>query len=182
MTSEREQLLSVIDYSRLSIDACSHASQNERLPLRVTLQVLFFEQLQLRTALSSRLHVADTDSNVTGNGEDDAAGQVAQPGGWVSLVRESRTMRVDMDKMRSKVGELEREFANMKQEVKRAGRPHGLMSSAKAPTVLGCMHLPHLGDPKSNSPGSAVSGPRKSFERLQRRPHLREKKGDPPRR
>ncbi|CAA7400200.1 unnamed protein product [Spirodela intermedia] len=175
LMSEREQLLSVIDYSRLSIDACSHASQNERLPLRVTLQVLFFEQLQLRTALSSRFHVADTDSNVTGN-EEDVAGQVVQAGGWVSLVRESRTMRVDMDKMRSRVRELEREFVNMKQEVKRAGRPHGLISSKKAPTILGCMHLPHLGDPKSNSLGSAVSSPRKSFERLQQRQHLREKK------
>lgn len=33
-----------MDCRKLSVDACTHAVQNERLPMRVIVQVLFFEQ------------------------------------------------------------------------------------------------------------------------------------------
>ncbi|MQM05419.1 hypothetical protein Taro_038230 [Colocasia esculenta] len=149
--SEREQLLSIVDYRKLSIDACSHASQNERLPLRVALQVLFFEQLQLRTTLSSCLPIADTDSNA-----EDIDGQTIQVRGWVSLVRESRTMRVDMERMASRVMELEREFASMKHEIKKVGRSYSLISSTHSLTKkFGCMPFHHLSNLK---PDSSPSG------------------------
>ena len=35
-----------MDCKKLSVDACMHAVQNERLPLRVVVQVLFFEQVR----------------------------------------------------------------------------------------------------------------------------------------
>lgn len=38
-----------MDCRKLSPDACRHAVQNERLPLRVVVQVLFFEQLRATT-------------------------------------------------------------------------------------------------------------------------------------
>lgn len=37
---------------KLSADACAHAVQNERLPLRVVVQVLFFEQARVAAASS----------------------------------------------------------------------------------------------------------------------------------
>ncbi|KAL0335062.1 UNVERIFIED_CONTAM: Root phototropism protein 3 [Sesamum radiatum] len=43
---ERKRLCRVMDCQKLSIDACMHAAQNERLPLRVVVQVLFSEQRQ----------------------------------------------------------------------------------------------------------------------------------------
>ena len=42
-----------MDCQKLSLEACTHAAQNERLPLRVIVQVLFFEQLQLRSSIVS---------------------------------------------------------------------------------------------------------------------------------
>lgn len=42
---------------KLSADACAHAVQNDRLPLRVVVQVLFFEQA--RAAASSRCNTPD---------------------------------------------------------------------------------------------------------------------------
>lgn len=39
-----------MDCKRLSPEACMHAVQNERLPLRVVVQVLFFEQLRASAA------------------------------------------------------------------------------------------------------------------------------------
>ena len=44
--SERKRICRLMDCRKLSADACMHAVQNERLPLRVVVQVLFFEQLR----------------------------------------------------------------------------------------------------------------------------------------
>lgn len=44
---ERKKLCRVMDCQRLSLEACLHAAQNERLPLRVVVQVIpnFLAQL-----------------------------------------------------------------------------------------------------------------------------------------
>ncbi|CAN4079766.1 unnamed protein product [Withania somnifera] len=42
--SERKRICKLMDCRKLSAEACMHAVQNERLPLRVVVQVLFFEQ------------------------------------------------------------------------------------------------------------------------------------------
>ncbi|XP_076956807.1 phototropic-responsive NPH3 family protein NPY5-like [Bidens hawaiensis] len=44
--SEKKRICRLMDCRKLSSDACKHAVQNERLPLRVVVQVLFFEQLR----------------------------------------------------------------------------------------------------------------------------------------
>ncbi|KAL7002894.1 BTB/POZ domain-containing protein npy2 [Sarracenia purpurea var. burkii] len=49
--TERKRICRLMDCKKLSVDACVHAVQNERLPLRVVVQVLFFEQV--RTTASS---------------------------------------------------------------------------------------------------------------------------------
>ncbi|TQE03964.1 hypothetical protein C1H46_010335 [Malus baccata] len=124
---EKEDLCSIIDFQKLSIDACSHASQNERLPLRVVLQVLFFEQMHLRTALAGCLHGLETHSGPAGptTVPGDMTGQIIQRDGWVTMVRENRVLKVDMEKMRSRVGELEEEFSQIKQEMKKDASPIG---------------------------------------------------------
>jgi hypothetical protein len=42
-----------MDCQKLSIDACMHAAQNERLPLRVVVQVLFSEQVKISNSLAN---------------------------------------------------------------------------------------------------------------------------------
>ncbi|XP_062004430.1 BTB/POZ domain-containing protein NPY4-like [Rosa rugosa] len=42
--SEKKRICKLMDCRKLSAAACTHAVQNERLPLRVVVQVLFFEQ------------------------------------------------------------------------------------------------------------------------------------------
>ncbi|KAJ0965867.1 hypothetical protein J5N97_027005 [Dioscorea zingiberensis] len=44
--SEKKRLCGLMDVKKLSTDACIHAAQSERLPLRVVVQVLFFEQVR----------------------------------------------------------------------------------------------------------------------------------------
>ncbi|KAL5181446.1 BTB/POZ domain-containing protein [Glycine soja] len=56
--SDREKISRVFDCQKRKLEACMHAAQNERLPLRAVVQVLFFEQLQLRHAIAGMLVVA----------------------------------------------------------------------------------------------------------------------------
>ncbi|RVX04383.1 BTB/POZ domain-containing protein [Vitis vinifera] len=48
--SERKRLCRILDCKKLSVEACMHAAQNELLPLRVVVQVLFFEQARAAMA------------------------------------------------------------------------------------------------------------------------------------
>ncbi|XP_042515843.1 BTB/POZ domain-containing protein At3g44820-like [Macadamia integrifolia] len=161
--NEKEQLCNVIDYQKLSIDACAHASQNKRLPLRVILQVLFFEQLQFRTALAGCLHVLDNEGGPTGvaTTTSDMAGQIMQRDGWFTVVRENQVLRVDMERMRTRVGELERECGRIKQEMQRVAKSHSSLSS---PHLLarrfGCKLLPRLQNVQADTIENVGRSPR----------------------
>ncbi|TYH69826.1 hypothetical protein ES332_D05G078200v1 [Gossypium tomentosum] len=105
--SEKEQLCQLMDCQKLSLEACTHAAQNERLPLRIVVQILFFEQLQLRTSITGCLLVSD---NLDGSRQSGLAGPTER--GWAST----------REKIRTRVSELEKECSNMKQEIERLGR------------------------------------------------------------
>uniref|UniRef100_A0A1J3FM18 BTB/POZ domain-containing protein NPY3 n=1 Tax=Noccaea caerulescens TaxID=107243 RepID=A0A1J3FM18_NOCCA len=47
--SEKKSICTLMDCRKLSPEACAHAVQNERLPLRVVVQILFFEQVRATT-------------------------------------------------------------------------------------------------------------------------------------
>lgn len=51
--SDKKRICRLMDCKKLSVDACTHAVQNERLPVRVVVQVLFFEQIRAATLTSS---------------------------------------------------------------------------------------------------------------------------------
>ncbi|PIN12545.1 hypothetical protein CDL12_14843 [Handroanthus impetiginosus] len=51
--SDKKQICQLMDCRKLSAEACAHAVQNERLPLRVVVQVLFFEQARQAAAAGS---------------------------------------------------------------------------------------------------------------------------------
>ncbi|GMY15900.1 BTB/POZ domain-containing protein At3g44820 [Fagus crenata] len=164
---EKEELCNVIDYEKLSIDACAHASQNDRLPLRVVLQVLFFEQMQLRTALAGCLHVLDTESAPPGplTVPGDMAGQIVQRDGWVTVVRENQVLKVDMERMRSRVGELEEEFSKIKQEMKKVTKSHSSLSSPRlVAKKIGCKLIPRASDAQPDAVESTGPTPRASVE------------------
>ncbi|XP_043709924.1 BTB/POZ domain-containing protein NPY2 [Telopea speciosissima] len=62
--SERKRVCRLMDCKKLSVDACMHAVQNERLPLRVVVQVLFFEQVRAATSSAGGGTTADLPGNV----------------------------------------------------------------------------------------------------------------------
>ncbi|XP_019163367.1 PREDICTED: BTB/POZ domain-containing protein At1g67900-like [Ipomoea nil] len=59
--SERKRICRILDCKKLSMEACMHAAQNELLPLRVVVQVLFFEQA--RAAVSGG-HTVELPANL----------------------------------------------------------------------------------------------------------------------
>ncbi|XP_073123851.1 BTB/POZ domain-containing protein At5g66560-like [Henckelia pumila] len=124
--AEREKICGVLDCQKLTLEACTHAAQNERLPLRAVVQVLFFEQLQLRHAIAGTNYIAAESrpsSESGGRVEDDAAASAAitpeERRTWRAAVKENQVLRVRMDSMRTRVHELEREYCTMKKTIEK---------------------------------------------------------------
>ncbi|CAH2043092.1 unnamed protein product [Thlaspi arvense] len=134
--AEREKICGVMDCQKLTLEACTHAAQNERLPLRAVVQVLFFEQLQLRHAIAGSLLAAQSPSpsqsteprpsattarrnlTITEEEGDETRGEgQVDAGKWKKTVRENQVLRLDMDTMRTRVHRLERECSNMKKVI-----------------------------------------------------------------
>ncbi|CAL4944280.1 unnamed protein product [Urochloa decumbens] len=124
---ERDRVVGVVDCRKLTVEACTHAAQNERLPLRAVLQVLFFEQLQLRRAITSTLlgpggggvpaRAARQQQQQQRAGTSSEAAAVAWRGA-TALAQESQVLRLDMDSVASRVQELERECSSMRRAIK----------------------------------------------------------------
>ncbi|CAN1294517.1 BTB/POZ domain-containing protein At3g44820 [Linum perenne] len=164
--TEKEELCNIIDYQKLSIDACAHASQNNRLPLRIVLQVLFFEQMQLRRALAGCLRVLNTESGppITLPTEN-ITGQIARRDWWVTVVRENQVLKLDLENMRSRVGELEQEFNGIKQEMRKVTKSHSSLSSPRFfARRIGCKLLPRPSDAQPLAADSNGHTPRASIE------------------
>ncbi|KAL0736701.1 hypothetical protein Bca4012_012911 [Brassica carinata] len=105
--SEREQICRLMNCQKLSLEASTHAAQNERLPLRVIVQVLFFEQLRLRTSISGWFFVSENLDNP----------ELQKSGGNGGGLLKPRSENV-----RERVSELEKECMNMKQELQKLVR------------------------------------------------------------
>ncbi|KAL1224452.1 BTB/POZ domain-containing protein NPY4 [Cardamine amara subsp. amara] len=67
--NEKKRICGLLDCRKLSAEACEHAVQNERLPMRVIVQVLFFEQI--RANGSSTENSTPELTTTTLNTEDD---------------------------------------------------------------------------------------------------------------
>ncbi|CAH1437406.1 unnamed protein product [Lactuca virosa] len=58
---EKKRVCRLMDCRKLSSEACMHAIQNERLPLRIVVQILFFEQIRAGSHWSSRSGTTNTE-------------------------------------------------------------------------------------------------------------------------
>ncbi|XP_076922816.1 BTB/POZ domain-containing protein At3g03510-like [Bidens hawaiensis] len=96
--SEREEICAVLECNKLSPEACEHAAQNERLPVRVMVQVLFVWQLHLRETITKEV-VGPEERSKSTEDEEEVMGE--------------------LEKMSSKVIELEKECLVMRKEIQR---------------------------------------------------------------
>ncbi|XP_040384483.1 BTB/POZ domain-containing protein At5g03250-like [Oryza brachyantha] len=135
--SEREQLCRLMNCQKLSLEACTHAAQNERLPLRVVVQVLFFEQLRLRTSIAGWFFVSGNAAAGGDGAQPHPGGNAIVPKGAAAAAAAGQSEAdADADEgkgkdppaeaitdVKARVSELEKECQSMKQEIRRLGRP-----------------------------------------------------------
>jgi hypothetical protein len=141
--SEKEQICRLMNCQKLSLEASTHAAQNERLPLRVVVQVLFFEQLKLRTSVAGWFFASDTLENPT------------NLSGNLALVRNDGNTThnnpvVAFDHMKGRVAELEKECLSMKQDLEKMMKSKGSWNMLLK--KLGCRLIPKPSIPKPSNP------------------------------
>ncbi|KAG1366581.1 root phototropism protein 3 [Cocos nucifera] len=117
---ERKRLCRVMDCQKLSVDACMHAAQNERLPLRVVVQVLFSEQLKISNAIANSAlkeagefrhqPVMSTRKQLL-----EGTPQSFQEG-WAAAKKDINTLKFEMERMTAKYLELQNDMDNLQRQ------------------------------------------------------------------
>ncbi|KAG2700341.1 hypothetical protein I3760_07G226000 [Carya illinoinensis] len=98
---ERKKICGLMDVKKLTMDASMHAAQNERLPLRTVVQVLFFEQVRTSAGVRPINNNSCDTSRSTTNTTDEECEKT-------EAAENSRTLNRQMCKMRIK----DEEFRN----------------------------------------------------------------------
>lgn len=117
---ERKRLCRVMDCQKLSIDACMHAAQNERLPLRVVVQVLFSEQVKISNALANNALKEAGDSHyqpMVSNRKTLLEGtpQSFQEG-WAAAKKDINTVKFELETVKAKYLELQNDMENLQRQ------------------------------------------------------------------
>lgn len=163
--SERKRICRLMDCKKLSVDACMHAVQNERLPLRVVVQVLFFEQVRATATSGSSTPdlpkgIKDLNSashgssrSVTTNTEED----------WdaVATLEELKALKGELASLRlgNGVGASDRNGGDSKGSIDKAAinKMKGLLMSKKIFTKLWSSKSGQGENSGSDSSGSSGS-------------------------
>ncbi|KAI3449532.1 hypothetical protein Pfo_006197 [Paulownia fortunei] len=133
--SERYRLCKTIDCQKLSQEACSHAAQNERLPVQMAVQVLYFEQIRLRNAMNGvGGHNQFFFGSMNGqfpqrSGSGAGSGCISPRDNYASVRRENRELKLEVARMRMRLTDLEKDHVSMKQELVRSHPANRLFKS-----------------------------------------------------
>ncbi|KAL3647970.1 hypothetical protein CASFOL_008938 [Castilleja foliolosa] len=117
--SERYRLCKTIDCQKLSQEACSHATQNERLPVQTAVQVLYFEQIRLRNAMNGFSGHNHLFFGPHRSGSGVGSGCISPRDNYASVRRENRELKLEVARMRMRLTDLEKDHVSMKQELVR---------------------------------------------------------------
>ncbi|PKA56129.1 Root phototropism protein 3 [Apostasia shenzhenica] len=127
---ERKRLCRVMDCQKLSIDACMHAAQNERLPLRVVVQVLFSEQVKISNAIATST-LKDGSGGGGAGGADSHSYQMpvissrkqllegtplSFQEGWAAAKKDINTLKFELESMKAKYLELQNDMDTLQRQ------------------------------------------------------------------
>uniref|UniRef100_A0A0D6QVZ0 NPH3 domain-containing protein n=1 Tax=Araucaria cunninghamii TaxID=56994 RepID=A0A0D6QVZ0_ARACU len=112
---ERKKVCSVMDCQKLSREACAHAAQNERLPVQIVVQVLYFEQQRLRNTMSGTFMEGEVGHN-SQRMNDTAASVANSPyNEFVVLRKENQDLKLEIARLRKRLNDLEKDRTSTKQ-------------------------------------------------------------------
>ncbi|XP_022967213.1 BTB/POZ domain-containing protein At5g48800-like [Cucurbita maxima] len=119
---DKKKLCKLIDFQKLSQEAGAHAAQNERLPLQCMVQVLYFEQLRLRNALSNSCGDEDyKPSHQSWRISSGALSAAMSPrDNYASLRRENRELKLELARLRMRLNDLEKEHVCMRRDMQKS--------------------------------------------------------------
>ncbi|KAL8143609.1 hypothetical protein V2J09_016641 [Rumex salicifolius] len=161
--SERYRLFKTIDCQKLSQEACSHAAQNERLPVQMAVQVLYLEQTRLRSAMGGGGAHNQLFFNVGGHfpqrsGSGAGSGAISPRDNYASVRRENRELKLEVARMRMRLTDLEKDHVSMKQELVRSHPANKLFKSfTRKMSRLGSIFRLHTIKPLASKPNSESS-------------------------
>ncbi|KAL3827859.1 hypothetical protein ACJIZ3_016661 [Penstemon smallii] len=133
--SERYRLCKTIDSQKLSQEACSHAAQNERLPVQMAVQVLYFEQIRLRNAMNgvtnqNHFFFGSMNGQIPHrSGSGAGSGCISPRDNYASVRRENRELKLEVARMRMRLTDLEKDHVFMKQELVKSHPANKLFKS-----------------------------------------------------
>ncbi|KAH9321601.1 hypothetical protein KI387_016240 [Taxus chinensis] len=123
---ERKRLCRVMDCQKLSLDACMHAAQNERLPLRIVVQVLFSEQIKITNAIASNgvSMAKETQNFYSQPNKSSVLENLPQSfqEGWSTAKKDINTVKFEMENIQSKFTQLQREFDNLNHQFEKLSK------------------------------------------------------------
>ena len=109
-----------MDCHKLSMDACTHAAQNERLPVRTVVQIILSEQIKLSNALanatfsdSSNPHFQQVIPNRKISLEETP--QSFQDG-WETAKKDINTLKFDLETVKTKYLELQHDMEGIQRQ------------------------------------------------------------------
>ncbi|KAI7739778.1 hypothetical protein M8C21_033863 [Ambrosia artemisiifolia] len=120
---DRKKVCSLMDCQKLSREARAHAAQNERLPVQTVVQVLYYEQQQLREMDSNPISDL-VSSHTTFETQRSASDEILR------LKKENQELKFELIKMKTRLKEIEKSNAN-KAKVNNANESGG--SKGKPP-------------------------------------------------
>ncbi|KAI4387152.1 hypothetical protein MLD38_005002 [Melastoma candidum] len=100
---DRRRLCKIINCRKLSVDACMHAAQNDRLSLRTIIQVLLSEQVKMRAAIQEK-EVGQRESN-SENDEKQTSTDI-----------EIKILRAELESVKAKMAELQSDYSELQQK------------------------------------------------------------------
>ncbi|XP_043723043.1 BTB/POZ domain-containing protein At1g03010-like [Telopea speciosissima] len=131
--SERYRLCKTIDCQKLTQEACSHAAQNERLPVQMAVQVLYFEQIRLRNAMNgghNQFFFGSTNNQFPQrSGSGAGSGAISPRDNYASVRRENRELKLEVARMRMRMTDLEKDHVSMKQDLVRSNPANKILKS-----------------------------------------------------
>ncbi|XP_050388156.1 BTB/POZ domain-containing protein DOT3 [Argentina anserina] len=113
---DRRRLCRIMNCEKLSLDACMHAAQNDRLPMKTIVQVLFSEQVKMRTAMQGK------ESAPIGNDSE-------QEGNHSSTDEEIKNLKAELVKVKTRMAELQSDYSELQQEYEKMNNRQKSVSS-----------------------------------------------------
>lgn len=162
--AERKKLCRSIDVHKLSLDACLHASQNDRLPLRMVVQVLFSEQVKLRNAITGGSRAASEErtplsllmqfARVSTSDSDPQSSR----DGWSIPNMDFRALQLEVQQMRSEFMGLKSYCSGLQEQLDKVSKSKGFFSWGSSLKKLNSMWKPSSHAQHSKWPSARAAG------------------------